>query len=133
MNSVTPDALSRLNRKLREENEALREQIAYLQAALMGPEELPLEWGLTKTEQRIVRVCLTRDIATKEAIATALYWDKDEPEDAISNIRVHLSKIRRKLKPFGIEIKTSWGNGFYVPSGIRERFQSRRNERKAAA
>lgn len=132
MNSVSPEGLSRLNNKLREENETLKEQIAYLQAALMGPEELPIEWKLTKTEQRIVRVCLARELATKEAIATALYWDKDEPADGMSNINVHMSKIRRKLKPFGIEIKTSWGKGFYVPSEIREQFRSRVDQRAAA-
>jgi hypothetical protein len=36
-------AIDRLNEKLREENELLKEQIAFLTAALMGTEPLPLE------------------------------------------------------------------------------------------
>lgn len=132
MSNISPEALSRLNEKLREENETLKEQVAYLEAALMGKDELPLEWHLTPTQERIMRVCLTREVATKEAIATALYWDKPEPAEAINNINVHMVRIRRKLKPFGIEIKTRWGKGFYVPAETRDRFRTRHAQRAAA-
>jgi len=130
--SAVSNALTRLNERLREENELLKEQNAYLRSALMGAVELPLEWKLTKTEQRIMSVCLARDLATKEALAAALYWDKEDPADGPSNVKVHISKIRRKLKPFGIEIKTIWGQGFHVPAEIREQFRSRIEQRAAA-
>lgn len=132
MSNVSLEGLSRANLKLREENETLKEQVAYLEAALMGQDQLPTEWGLTPTQERIVRVCLTWEVATKEAIATALYWDKPEPAEAINNINVHMVRIRRKLEPFGIEIKTRWGKGFYVPAETRERFRPRLAQRAAA-
>ena len=58
----------------------------------------------------------------------ALYWDKDEPgEEKIIDVLV--CKIRKKLKPYGIDIKTHWGRGYYLPprsgAGIAARSTAR--------
>jgi two-component system cell cycle response regulator CtrA len=132
MNALFPDALMRANQQLREENDLLKEQIAYLTSALMGSDVLPLEWNLTESEERVMRVMISREFATKEAISAALYWDKDEPSDAIKTIDVMVCRIRRKLKPYGIDIKTHWGRGFYLPAEIRRQYREQSNRRAAA-
>jgi two-component system cell cycle response regulator CtrA len=46
---------------------------------------------------------------------TALYgndWD-DPPEESI--VKVWLCKIRKKVRPLGIEINTNWGVGCHMP------------------
>jgi two-component system cell cycle response regulator CtrA len=124
-------AIDRLNEKLREENELLKEQIAFLTAALMGTEPLPLEWKLTETEERLMRVLMAREYATKDTILAALYWDKDEPGDE-KMIDVLVCRIRKKIKRFGIDIKTHWGRGFYLPTEVRSRYRAPINRRAAA-
>lgn len=50
---------------------------------------------------------------TKENLLKALYWDrwgKDEPEMKI--IDVFVCKLRKKIKPAGLGIKTHWGRGY---------------------
>jgi two-component system, cell cycle response regulator CtrA len=132
MNDQPSAALQRENRRLREERDLLKEQVAFLTAALMGENPLPLEWNLTESEERIMRVILTREYASKDAIMAALYWDKDEPgEDKIVDVMV--CKIRKKLKRFGINIKTHWGRGFYLPPEIRHRHRSTVNRRAQSA
>ena len=75
-----------------------------------------------------MRVILTREYASKDAIMAALYWDKDEPgEEKI--VDVLICKIRKKIKPYGIDIKTHWGRGYYLPAEIRRQFRTKSNRR----
>jgi DNA-binding response OmpR family regulator len=128
MNQIRPDALLRENKRLREERDLLKEQVAFLTSALMGDDPLPLDWNLTESEERIMRVILAREYASKDAIMAALYWDKDEPgEEKIIDVMV--CKIRKKLKPHGIDIKTHWGRGHYLPPEVRARYRSTFNRR----
>jgi two-component system, cell cycle response regulator CtrA len=123
MNALTRDALLYSNAQLREENDFLREQIAFLTAALMGDDPLPLEWNLTDSEERLVRVLMARQFASKDTIMAALYWDKDEPGE-IKIIDVMVCKIRKKLKRHGIDIRTHWGRGYSLPPEIRQGYRS---------
>ena len=75
----------------------------------------PVEWGLTGHEARLFGAVLERELITKDAGMAALYRDRgavDEPE--IKIVDVFICKLRRKLKPFGIEIGTRWGVGYYM-------------------
>jgi two-component system cell cycle response regulator CtrA len=78
-----------------------------------------------------MRVLMAREYATKEAIMAALYWDKDEPGE-LKMIDVLVSRIRKKLRPFGIDIKTHWGRGFYLPTEVRSRYRAPINRKVAA-
>jgi two-component system, cell cycle response regulator CtrA len=50
---------------------------------------------------------------------TALFSDRiDEPPD-VKIIDVWICKMRRKLQPFGIEIKTCWGVGYEMPESSK--------------
>ena len=96
------------------ENEMLREQIAKLELLLGMQAAAPIEFRLTGKEEGVFGVLMAREIATKEMVMFALYSSlgKDEAEPKI--VDVFICKIRRKLKPFGIDIKTVWGKGYYL-------------------
>lgn len=74
----------------------------------------PLEWGLTQNEARLFGALLERELLTKDAAMAALYRDRGEDEPEIKIVDVFVCKARKKLKPFGIEIGTRWGVGYFV-------------------
>ena len=105
---------------LRDENERLRARIDELEHALFRDVSLPIEWRLTVQEARVFGVLVTRSLATRTAILAALYDDlgRDQAEAKIADVFV--CKIRKKLTPFGIEIHTRWGEGWYLDEDQRE-------------
>lgn len=107
-----------------EENERLREQVARLEAALFDVAYIPVEFRLTPSEARILGCLMNRRLVTKDAIMAALYRDggKDEAEPKICDVFIH--KVRRKLKPFGIDIVTVWGTGWSLTDEGRARLNS---------
>lgn len=106
-----------------QENAILRERVAALEAILMDCYRPPIEWRLTGQEARVFGVMVNRDLATKDAIMAALYADKVS-EDEIAEpkiVDVFVCKIRRKLKPFGVNIETIWGQGYSLDAETRSR------------
>lgn len=77
-------------------------------------------WMLTPQEARLFAHLTTRSLATKRSIMSAMYGDRidDEPHEKI--VDVFICKLRRKLKPYDIEITTVWGQGYSLQG--RERF-----------
>ena len=71
----------------------------------------PLEWGLTVQQARLFGALLEREVLTKDAAMAALYRDRGDDEPEMKIVDVFVCHIRRKLKPFGIEIGTRWGVG----------------------
>lgn len=70
----------------------------------------PTGWEIAK---KLVR---WRGVATRERLFNALYADKpesDQPDD-IRIIDMHIFRLRRALKPLGIEIKTQQRDGYYL-------------------
>jgi len=106
---------------LQREVETLRERVRQLEDALTPSAGLPLEWGLTATEARLFSAIAGREMATKQYLMTALYSDRPDEEPEIKIVDVLVCKIRKKLRPFGVEIKTIWGQGYMLPD--RERFR----------
>ena len=102
-------------RDLEEEVISLRRQMRELTGV-----ESDDKWhmlNLTRSEERILRVLLLRDLATHEAIATALYWDKHECYGD-ETIKVFMSNIRRKLPFLKPWITCKWGLGYVLhPEG----------------
>lgn len=115
------DVVARLE-VIEAENAMLREEIERLRH-LLGHHWLPpIEWRLTGSEARVFGTLLAREIATKDAIMAALYRDagKEEAEEKICD--VFICKLRKKVKPFGIEILTQWGTGWRLPAETRAAF-----------
>lgn len=108
---------------LEQENDALRERIAQLESALCGDDfALPIEWRLTGQEVIVMGVLLARELATKQAIMTALYSGRIDDGAEEKMVDVFICKIRKKLKPFGVAIETVWGRGYQVSAEIRARY-----------
>lgn len=47
-------------------------------------------------------------------------------------VQVQMSHLRRKLKPFGVEINTQWGYGYWLSAETRSKLLSWGSERAAA-
>jgi hypothetical protein len=102
------------------ENETLREENRQLKQALLGAAEPPPYFGLTGSEAKMFNVLLHNRAPRPEAFMTALFsTDADEPPDE-KILDVWICKMRKKLKPFGIEIKTHWGECWEMPEASKE-------------
>lgn len=53
-------------------------------------------------------------VVTRDSLIQAIYWLKDEPEDADGVLRVHVCKLRHMCGPIGLDIETSWGRGYRI-------------------
>ena len=108
---------------LRAENETLRERVRQLEALLLPDDiEIPLEWGLVNAERRCFAALTKREIVTKEILYQALYGDRldlgKEPE--VNVVESHMSKLRKKLRPFGVVIMSRRFEGYSLLN--RERY-----------
>lgn len=104
---------------LREENEILRERIAQLEEILTGAGWAPpVEWRLTPQEGIVARVLVGRTLATRHALLTALYGDRDDAPPH-TTLPIILVKLRRKLRPFGIAIHTRYMQGWHLDPPVR--------------
>ena len=107
---------------LEAENETLREQNRQLKEEIGLAAQPPAMFGLTTQEAAIFGVLLANRAPRKSTFMAALYSDgayDDEAEEKI--IDVFICKIRKKLKPFGIEIKTNWGESYEIPEVSKAR------------
>lgn len=100
-------------RRLRDENEELHEQLRQMQQVLTPPFIAPYEWHLTKYETKVLSSLLSAKFISKERLFVSLYRDYNDPPTD-SNLRVLVSKLRKKLSPFGVVIKFIWGQGYLL-------------------
>jgi two-component system cell cycle response regulator CtrA len=99
--------------QLRRENEMLREQVRRLNAALAPAIETPVEWRLTATEQRIYAHLASRSRATKAGVVAAAFGHRLDLPDGVS-VESHVAKMRRKLQPFGISVRSERFGGYWL-------------------
>lgn len=110
------EALEQENDRLRTELEALKESL--------GMRWLPpAELRLTGKEGAMLGRLLRGGPVSKNQFLSALYRDEgifEKPE--IKIIDVFICKLRKKLKPFEIEIHTIWGVGYQMPAPMIAKF-----------
>ena len=100
---------------LEAENAELRDRIEHLEREMFSGDLLwPVEWCLTGSEARVVGLLLARPFARKDQIMTALYRDLHRDEAEAKIVDVFACKIRKKLTPFGVVIRTIWGVGYAI-------------------
>ncbi|MBS7539746.1 winged helix-turn-helix domain-containing protein [Ancylobacter lacus] len=121
MKSFSLTDIRRENDRLRAENERLVEQVAGYRAMLDGDAPLPPDWRLTKTETALLRVLASGRLYSVRLIMDALYWRRtnEVPYDDI--VGVYVCRIRKKLRPLGIDIITVSGQGYYLPAASLQR------------
>lgn len=90
----------------RSEIDFLRERVRQLENAIMPPSvEIPLEWRLPRCEARLFSMLTQRETITKETLYLALYGDRFDAHDyPVELVESHMSKMRKRLRPFGVEI-----------------------------
>lgn len=117
-----------------QENLFLRERVAALEAILMDCYRPPIEWRLTGQEARVFGVLVNREMASKDAIMAGLYAERATEEETpeIKIVDVFICKLRKKLKPFDVEIETVWGQGYALNAETRAMYRRRPGERSAA-
>lgn len=95
------------------ENKKLREKVRLLEQVLTPPLIVPCEWRLTRYEEQILSSLLSAKFIRKGRLLASLYSVYNESP---SNYRLNVlvPKLRKKLSPFGVVIK-SWGEqGYYL-------------------
>jgi len=98
---------------LEAENDTLRGRIRILEEEIGMRNDVPLVFGLTGSEAKVLSMLFQREFATKDQLLLAVTSDvtgNKQPE--IKIVDVYVCKIRRKLEPFGIVIATVWGRGY---------------------
>jgi two-component system cell cycle response regulator CtrA len=107
-----PDCESRI-RILEEENATLRDRNEFLETEIgKAHDAFPIFLDLTHQESICLGVLLKNQYPRKSTFMAALYSDQldDQAEEKI--VDVFLCKLRKKIKPYGIEIETVWGQGY---------------------
>lgn len=119
---------------LTERCEWLEERIVQLEKAMGLGVLTPVEWQLTPAMMRLFGCLMERELMTAEAGMVAMYRDRigadDEPHVKI--IDVQICKMRSRLKPFGLQILTRWGQGYYLTPETKARVRDLMAEAVAA-
>jgi DNA-binding response OmpR family regulator len=107
-----------------EERDLLREEIALLKRERYGSDWMPpLELGLTSGQQAIVAAMVVNDrVLPEQFLFDASRVRNSFAEELKSKlICVMVSHIRKKLRPFGLEIRTVYGRGYCLAPETRAR------------
>jgi hypothetical protein len=97
------------------EVELLRYQVAELKSVLGQNRRADFNriFKLSPMECDFLGLLISRELVSRENFFAALYSDTaDAPCEHIPNVM--LSHIRKKLKPFGINVKNRYGFGWFL-------------------
>lgn len=109
---------------LEAEVDELQETVRQLQKKLYQPEWVPpLSFRLTVMEGRILAALMVRQYCSKDDLHLAIS-DATGPQTEVKIVDVFVCKMRRKLAPFGVAIKTDWGRGYHMPAASKRAVES---------
>jgi two-component system cell cycle response regulator CtrA len=91
----------------------LRDRVEELERLLGMRPVLPRMWGLTGREADVLGILLRRQVMTQAQLFEAI-WGGDS-ERSVKIVEVVVCKLRTKLRPYGIAIRTEHGVGYFVP------------------
>lgn len=95
-------------RRLMAERDELRERIRQLEENWTAPLIAPGAFGLTLAEVRVVSALLRVDFMPRERLWVLF------PNANPDTLKVHISHIRKKLTPHGVEIGNVFGAGYFI-------------------
>lgn len=111
----------------REKIGELEEQVRQLKKVLVPVFVTPVEWGLTRKQQALFCMLLKREIVTRDMLDAA---EITGASITPNHSNVILYQLRKKLKKFGIQVKTEWGVGWRLVD--RKNWQKRLTDAEAA-
>ena len=94
------------------------ERIRQLELQLIGDWEPPIEWGLTMSERRLLRMLMHRQYVSRDA-----YSLMAEAGGGAEVCAVFVAHLRRVLRPFGVAINNRWGVGYYITRDDKARLR----------
>ena len=106
------------------ERDRLEARVSELESLLFSHADvLPVEWGLTPAETRIVCALMARDVCSKEHLLAVAHDGRTDEPPEIKIVDVFICKVRKKLVPHGITISTLWGAGYRLDDrdGVKAR------------
>lgn len=122
--TLDPYVVEQQNRRLKtrceileRENDELRERVRQYERDPAWDIEpfLQMLYGTTIYESRIIVILLKETFCSKDKIYNFIYYKATGDKAAgLKIIDVFVCKLRPKLKPFDIKIKTQWGVGYYM-------------------
>lgn len=117
---------------LEQENDELRDKIVRLEEMLGVTFDAPAFLELTSCEAVLFGVLLNRECVTKTLAMDAIYGDRPDADVAEEKIvDVWICKIRAKLEPWGIEIETNWGQGYFMTPAMKTKARALIDEHAA--
>ena len=101
--------IARLRAAIEERDETIRQL-----KAMVADEAIviPAGWRLTRTEARIFRLLARRETAQLDLLLDALWGDNLDIDDPERTLRVHVSRLRRKLRTTGLDVRSDRGLGY---------------------
>lgn len=110
-------SLSRM-RELEDENLRLRSRLREFEKHVFA-EWVPPAWlPMPRSEIIVLQVLLKHERVSAELLWAALYSRRDEPPLDTSH-QSHVSKAKKKLEPFGVEIKSARFLGYWMPDASK--------------
>jgi hypothetical protein len=70
-------------------------------------------FGLTLAECRLAAALLEHNFVGRETLRTAIAAG-GRPVPSVADLRVYVSRLRKKLAPFDVAISTVWGQGYKI-------------------
>ena len=114
------DPIAEINR-LKEENQKLRWRNEELEQELGKDVFVPSFLKLTRKEEAIFRVLVKRENPSYQTFLNAMYSDLDKEPETDKIVKVFMTKLRRKLKKYNVEILTHVNHGYFLPKEDRAR------------
>ena len=111
---------------LRREVEVLRDALEAMRGALAsdaGVKIIELA-KLTYNERMLLGLLMRLHRATKDQMMTMLYADRPDEEPDSKILDVMICKMRKKLRPHGVEIRTIHGAGYELTPTSREKIKA---------
>jgi DNA-binding response OmpR family regulator len=109
--------------QLEAENESLRDRISALEQeiGIADADHCAVRFELTRSEAVCFGVLLKNRMASDSLLMTALYSHRPDGSAFPEILKIFVHKIRKKLRPYGIETRTVWGFGYEMPEASKAR------------
>jgi DNA-binding winged helix-turn-helix (wHTH) protein len=82
--------------------------------------EASIQLGPTPTRLLYMLACYFERFVSSEQLMLFVWHDDNEPEDAYSNINVHVCRIRKLVKKLGLKLASASGYGYRLVEGNKD-------------